>query len=241
MIFPIINNTIITPDILNVCVLLSGSITIKNHKENIVMCSNSFFFFNRGFEIIASSPFVDGFILKIDSDFLMDFSDLKEQAKKIEYIHDFIKIKNIENKRRLFHSILKISDNTKLKKSFLHILWNELFDDFFSRNEKKSIVVQFSELIDQHIQQNLCAGAYSKILGIPLKVLIKEVRKSENKTPCHFITEKVIEKAKYKLLNTDDSSKMIAYYLGFNDPYYFIKYFKKSTDLTPTQYRKRTK
>lgn len=81
----------------------------------------------------------------------MDFSDIKEQAKKIEHVHDFIKIKNIENKRRLFHSILKISGNIKLKKSFLHIFWNELFDDFFSRNEKKSIVAQFSELIDQYI------------------------------------------------------------------------------------------
>ena len=78
----------------------------------------------------------------------MDFSDIKEQAKKIEHVHDFIKIKN---KIRLFHSILKISGNIKLKESFLHILWNELFDDFFSRNEKKSIVAQFSKLIDQYI------------------------------------------------------------------------------------------
>lgn len=76
-------------------------------------------------------------------------------------------------------------------------------------------------------------------MGIPLRKLIQEVKKNENKTPCNFITQKVIEKAKYKLENTDDTSQMIAYQLGFEDPYYFIKYFKKNTELTPTQYRTR--
>lgn len=78
------------------------------------------------------------------------------------------------------------------------------------------------------------------MMGISPKKLIREVKNHEQKTPCNFITSKVIEKAKHKLRHTEDTSQMIAYQLGFQDPYYFIKYFKKNTTLTPTQYRKQS-
>ena len=48
-----------------------------------------------------------------------------------------------------------------------------------------STIERFPELIDQNFGQNYCAGIYAKMTDIPLKKLIREVRKSKNK---HLIT-----------------------------------------------------
>lgn len=132
-------------------------------------------------------------------------------------------------------------NNLRLKESYLHILWIELLNDVRSSKKNLSTTELFSDLIEQNIKQNYCAGTYAEMLGIPLKKLIQEVKECENKTPCNFITEKVIQKAKYKLINSQDTSQMISYQLGFEDPFYFIKYFKKNTGLTPKQFRNEAK
>ncbi len=237
MIYPITNNETIIPSEKSICILFSGSITIENNGKNISIPPKSYFFFDIPFEIIAVSPYLEGFVTKLDTDFLNTFPDIRELSKSIKKYFDFQKIKTLESKKNKIQSILNADGNKRLIESYTHILWSELLNDFSISKTEQSTIDQFSDLIDLNIEQNYCAGTYAEMLGIPLKHLIKEVKKSENKTPCNFITEKVIEKAKHKLRQTNDTSQMIAYQLGFEDPYYFIKYFKKNTNLTPTQYR----
>lgn len=52
-----------------------------------------------------------------------------------------------------------------------------------------------------------------------------------------YITRRKIETAKVMLTETDTSIYQIAFNLGFIDPSYFIKQFKKYTGTTPKQYR----
>lgn len=237
MLYPVQNNETILPSKRNICVLLNGSITIELNGKNTSVPSKSYFFFDVPFEIIAASPYLEAFVTKLDANFLNVFSDIDELSEDITNYFDFRKLKYSESKKNKIQSILNADGNERLIESYTHVLWAELLDDYTNSFKEQSIVEQFSDLIDQNIEQNYCAGTYAEMMGIPLKKLIREVGKSENKTPCNFITEKVIEKAKYKLEYTSDTSQMIAYQLGFEDPYYFIKYFKKNTELTPTQYR----
>ena len=237
MLHPIKNNESIIPSHKNILILLNGNITIENAGEIRTVPTKSYFFFDVAFEIIAASPFVEGFVAKLTEEDLRTFPDLEEDLRQINAAFEVHPIKNQEGKKSKIRSLLEASTNQRLLESYKHILWSEFISDYNSSQKEKSTVEQFSELIDQNIDQNYCAGTYAEMIGIPLKKLIREVRKHENKTPCNFITEKVIEKAKYKLLNTDHTSQMIAYELGFEDPYYFIKYFKKSTQFTPTQFR----
>lgn len=239
MIYPIKNNETIIPSKQNICIILHGTMTIEYDHIMTSVASKSYFFFNTPFEIIAASPYIEGFVTKLDSDLLNTFFDLRDALKNIDANFDFKKIKNLESKKSKIKSILNSEKNARLKASYLHILWSELLDDYMFSQKEHSTIEQFSELIAQNIEQNYCARTYAEMMGISLKTLIKAVKKSERKTPCNFITEKVIEKAKYKLLYTEDTSQMIAYQLGFEDPYYFIKYFKKNTEFTPTQFRTR--
>ncbi len=52
----------------------------------------------------------------------------------------------------------------------------------------------------------------------------------------HFINMK-IQKACFELDNNDETIKQIAEQLGYNDPYYFSRLFKKVVGMSPKQYR----
>ncbi|WP_417785839.1 helix-turn-helix domain-containing protein [Tenacibaculum sp.] len=237
MVYPIKNNQKIIPNKENLFILLNGSITIEKDGNINPIPSKNYFFFDAKFDIIATSPFIEGFIAELNEHDLKKFPDLEKDLSNINNPFEVLKIKNYDNKKSKIHSLLKAKNNSRLLESYTHVLWSEFIGDFKNNLKEQSITAQFSELIDQNIEHNYCAGTYAEMMKIPLKKLIHEIKQTENKTPCKFITEKVINKAKHKLLNTKDTSQMIAYQLGFNDPYYFIKYFKKHTKLTPTQFR----
>ena len=73
-----------------------------------------------------------------------------------------------------------------------------------------------------HLSPNYLSNLFKKEVGYRLSDYMNELR---------------IEKAKYLLLNTRERSHEIASELGFSDPAYFCKVFKKSTGLSPAEYR----
>ena len=54
----------------------------------------------------------------------------------------------------------------------------------------------------------------------------------------HFLTECRIEKAKKLMLDLEKSLKEITFEVGYHDPNYFSKVFKKMCGASPTEYRK---
>ena len=58
-----------------------------------------------------------------------------------------------------------------------------------------------------------------------------------NKTLTDLIAERIIIEAKRELYLTNKSIKEIAYELGYNDEYYFSRFFKKNADVSPQLYR----
>ena len=56
-------------------------------------------------------------------------------------------------------------------------------------------------------------------------------------SPKKYIIKSKIEKAKELLKNTDQPIGEIAFTIGYEDPHYFSRMFKKNTGFTPRQYR----
>jgi two-component system response regulator YesN len=52
-----------------------------------------------------------------------------------------------------------------------------------------------------------------------------------------YLTELRIEKSMKFLRNNSMSIKEVCYKIGYNDPNYYCKIFKKITGMTPTEYR----
>jgi len=77
-------------------------------------------------------------------------------------------------------------------------------------------------------------------LFISHKHLTDALQQETGHHPCHFYDDKIIEKAKDLLLNTEQSVSEIAKLLTY-DPSNFSKFFKKFTGQTPGQFRKENK
>lgn len=68
--------------------------------------------------------------------------------------------------------------------------------------------------------------------------LIRIFKREMRMTPLCYINKKRMEKAQLRLVTELTPIKEIAYQLGFEDQAYFNRIFKKTTGLTPMNYRK---
>lgn len=68
--------------------------------------------------------------------------------------------------------------------------------------------------------------------------LIRIFKREMKMTPLCYINKKRMEKAQLRLVTELTPIKEIAYQLGFEDQAYFNRIFKKTTGLTPMNYRK---
>jgi AraC-like DNA-binding protein len=69
---------------------------------------------------------------------------------------------------------------------------------------------------------------------------IKLFKRDFGSSPVQYINKKKVERAQLLLFTTDKPVKEVAYMLGFSDVNYFIRLFRKMTDTTPQEYRKRS-
>ncbi len=216
--------------------LLDGNITIENENGYFDVPNKSFFFAKRPYRVITTSPYIKGYHIVIKNQSNTKFTETNTEICDQFSEFDLCDLKEIALKATILENVTK-SKNQELIESSIHLVLNQIIEE--NTCVQKTIFEQFEDLITENINKNYCAGKYAEILNIPIKKLISEVKaNTDNLTPCNIITAKVVEEAKHLLTTTKHSSKTISYLLGFSDPYYFIKYFKKSTDYTPTQYRK---
>ncbi|WP_088445396.1 helix-turn-helix transcriptional regulator [Flavobacterium oreochromis] len=59
-----------------------------------------------------------------------------------------------------------------------------------------------------------------------------------NKTPLQIIQERIILESQRLLLHSELNVTQIGYRLGFEDPSYFVKFFKKHANMSPSEFRK---
>ena len=100
------------------------------------------------------------------------------------------------------------------------------------------LVKDFQALIGQNMDKFCSINEYSKLLGVSSKKLTALTKAYGQDTPANMVHARKILEAKRLLSNTTLSIKEIAYALGFDEPTYFTKYFKKHTHLTPTDFIK---
>lgn len=80
----------------------------------------------------------------------------------------------------------------------------------------------------------------SNEIGMSRSVLYNKVKATTGMKPVDFVRHIRIKKACEMLRKTDDTLSSIAFAVGFTDPKYFSKVFKKETGIVPTEYRNRT-
>jgi AraC-like DNA-binding protein len=103
---------------------------------------------------------------------------------------------------------------------------------------KEPFVLQsLRDAIEKDFKTKHAASDYAKTLNISAGALAKITRNYFNKTLTELISERIIIEAKRELYLTNKAIKQIAYELGYDDEYYFSRFFKVNTDVSPQMYR----
>ncbi|HEX2606434.1 MAG TPA: AraC family transcriptional regulator [Flavisolibacter sp.] len=119
-----------------------------------------------------------------------------------------------------------------------------LCDRFFTQKvecdclQKYSETIEtFHELIEHHFHKHRSVHFYAAALHTHPNNLNLVVKSATGLTAKQTITNRIMIEAKYLLTSTSSSIKEIAYELGFEDPNYFITFFKKEQAASPARYR----
>lgn len=99
------------------------------------------------------------------------------------------------------------------------------------------LFVHFRRLVDKEYARLHTVQEYAERLNVASRTLTKCVSECSNKTPLTFINDRIILESKRLIRYTNMMIKEIAYELGFEDPSYFVKLFKRHTGYLPSDFR----
>ena len=102
------------------------------------------------------------------------------------------------------------------------------------------LMERFRALLETHYLTLHRPADYAERLSIPSNTFTKRSRRYFHKTPSELIRERLVLEAKKRLHLTRSSIKEIAHSLRFADEFYFSRFFKKFTGVSPQAFRDRT-
>jgi len=96
----------------------------------------------------------------------------------------------------------------------------------------------FEDLLEENFTKEKSVAFYASAMNISPKHLNRIIQTVVQKTATDLITERVILEAKRMLIYLDESLVEIAFRLGYEEYSYFVRVFRKSSGMTPTQFIK---
>lgn len=106
------------------------------------------------------------------------------------------------------------------------------------KDQKEPFILQkLKDAIEENFKTKHSPADYAELLYITPKALAKITKTHFNKTLSSLINERIIIEAKRELYLTVKSVKEIAYELGYEDEYYFSRFFKVNAEVSPQLYR----
>lgn len=93
------------------------------------------------------------------------------------------------------------------------------------------------DYIQTHLSKPLTIEELADMACLSKDHLTRLFKKEMGMPPLHYINQKKVERAQLLLLTEDTPIKTIAYQLGYEDPSYFNRIFRKYTGQTPAEYQ----
>ncbi|CCH54739.1 transcriptional regulator, AraC family [Fibrisoma limi BUZ 3] len=117
---------------------------------------------------------------------------------------------------------------------------SRLYTEQFKSDEPsadKLLVKKYQAKIDECFRDLHEVGEYASLLNLSAGHLSEVVKAQSGKPAITHIHERLVLEARRLLFHTQHSAKEIAFDLGFSDPSYFTRFFKRETGVTPADYR----
>lgn len=96
----------------------------------------------------------------------------------------------------------------------------------------------FEDLLEENFTREKSVSFYASAMNISPKHLNRIIQTVIQKKTTDLITERVILEAKRMLIYLDENLVEIAFRLGYEEYSYFVRVFRKSSGMTPTQFIK---
>lgn len=101
------------------------------------------------------------------------------------------------------------------------------------------LVERFLALVEERFRQDADVGAYARALGVTAGHLHASARRSVGTGAKALISGRRLVEAKRLLWYSDRTAAEVAEGLGFRDPSYFCRFFRRMTGTTPIVFRRK--
>ena len=105
------------------------------------------------------------------------------------------------------------------------------------RGNRLDTFTHFRQLVEDHYQEHWSIADYARQLAVTQQTLNRICRALTGKGALDIVQERLVLAARRHLIYTDASVEAIAYGLGFQDPAYFSRFFKRLAGMAPGQFR----
>ena len=137
----------------------------------------------------------------------------------------------------ILNQILHIDKtDTEILLAYLNALLVELNSAYFKNTEPINILntnlskfIEFKLVVETHLTEQPSINTIAEKLALTTNSLYRIVKEYSGISPKDFLTNRLMIEAQRKLHYSNLSVKELAYELGFNDPDYFSRLFKKCT------------
>lgn len=106
-----------------------------------------------------------------------------------------------------------------------------------ARPAPRTIVSNFLSMVDQQMRSHWSVGDYARYLGVTVDRLTSAVHRATGQTPLALIHARLFAEARQMVEDSGQQIAEISAHLGFDDPAYFSRFFKRLSGKSPRQHR----
>lgn len=99
---------------------------------------------------------------------------------------------------------------------------------------------RFRKLVDEHHKSHWPVSKYGNAIGITPSHLNAICQQSAGQSALEIVHERLLLAARRDLVYTEKTIAGVSHKLGFADPSYFTRFFKRHTGLPPSQFRRQS-
>lgn len=199
----------------------------------------------------------EGYVIKFQTALFSGVKDMEEYLIKTN-LFDNIQSEPVLNLNASIHATIqeimnkmetefntKEQDKEKILLAYLKILLTHISrlkritvsQGQVSADLNFSLFQKYKSEIEKHFRKEHSVESYAGRLIIQARTLNSLSKKYSGKTAGELIADRIMLEAKRELYHNIKSIKEIGYDLGFDDPAYFTRFFKKQAGISPLDYR----
>lgn len=102
----------------------------------------------------------------------------------------------------------------------------------------RELVARFRRLVERHYREHASIAHYARALGTSETRLRKACLACAGQSPVRLVHQRLLIEAERQLRYTSMPVTQVAYYLGFDDPAYFSRFFTARMRVSPRAFRR---